>query len=153
MVSAKSPNSKGNRSASASRKIEVPPVCANARPYYKIRIAEMGVPVEVVVNRVVDAAVVFAAEADIHGGDAIVLQKSGVVGSGAKRTDALISALAQLLALLRRFGFGNFVQVIALPGGKLGFRIADLARDIVAEFFQRVRTFDAQIASCRWNRS
>ena len=82
-----------------------------------------------------------------------MLQKSGVVGSRTKRSDALITALAQLLAVLRRFGFGNFVQVITFPGGKLGFRIADIARDIVAEFFQRVRTLNVPDNLCRWNLS
>src|ERR1700730_18181003 len=107
----------------------------------------MRVPIEVVVYGMVDAAAVFSAEGNIHGGDAIVLQESGVVRSGAKRTDALISALACLLALLWRFGFRNFVQVNTLPDGQFGFRIGDVTRDVVGEFFQRVRTFNLQIAS------
>src|ERR1700688_4810225 len=95
----------------------------------------------------IDAAAVLSAEADIHGGDAIMLQESGVVRPRTKRTDAFISALANFLAVFRRFGFRNLVQVITLPGGKLGFRIDDVTRDIVAEFFERVRTFNPQIAS------
>src|ERR1700730_5967967 len=102
----------------------------------------MRVPVEVVVNRMIDAAAVFSAEGNIHGGHAIVLQKRLVVRSRTKRTDALISALACLLAILRRFGFRNFVQVIPLPGGELRFWIGDVTRDIVGVFLQGVRTLD-----------
>ncbi len=114
---------------------------------YEIRVAEMRVPVEIVVNGMVNAAAVFAAEPDVQRGDAVVLQKSRVIGTGAESGDAQVDALANFLALLGSFGVGNFVELLALPGGEFCFRVGDFARDILAELFQRVRAFNAEIAA------
>ncbi len=51
----------------------------------KIGIAEMCVPIEIVVDGVIDAAVVFAAETDVERGDAVVLQERGVIRTGTER--------------------------------------------------------------------
>src|SRR5713226_10179803 len=94
----------------------------------------------------VDAAAVFPAESDIQRSDAIVLQKRGVVRTRTQRGNAQVRALADFLALLRGFRASDFMQAAALPSRKLRLRIGNVARDIVAEFLQRVRTFHTQIA-------
>ena len=113
----------------------------------EISIAEMGVPVKIVVDGVVDAAAVFSAETDVERGDAIMLKKRGEVRAGAQGANAQVAALANFLALLGGFRLGDFVKLVALPGGELRFRIGDIARDLVGEFFERVRAFDTKIAA------
>ncbi len=95
----------------------------------------------------VDTALVFTAETDVECGDAVVLQESSVVGTRAERRNAEIGALANFFALLRRFGIGNFVELLALPRAQFGFRVGNIARDIVAEFFERMRAFDSEITA------
>ncbi len=48
---------------------------------HKIRIAEMREPVEIIVNRMVDSAAVFAAKAQIQRSDSVMLKESAVVGT------------------------------------------------------------------------
>src|SRR2546426_2964869 len=113
----------------------------------EIRVAEMRVPVEIVVNGMVDAAVVFPAETDIERRHAVVLQKSCVIRTGTERGDAQVSALANFFALLRSLGIGDFVELLTFPNTKFRFRVENFSRDIVAEFFQRVRALDFEIAA------
>ncbi len=56
-------------------------------PIDKICVAEMRVPVKIIVDGVVDAAAIFAAETDIQRGDAIVLEKRRVVRTGTERRE------------------------------------------------------------------
>src|SRR5258708_18816633 len=81
----------------------------------KVRVAEMGVPVEIVVDGVVDAAAIFAAKTDIQRSDAVVLEKSGEVRAGTESGDSQISALANFLALFGALGIGDFAKLLALP--------------------------------------
>ena len=64
----------------------------------EVGIGKMRVPVEVVVDRMVDAAAVFAAEADVERGDPQVVQKRRVIGARAQRADAQVGAVARLPA-------------------------------------------------------
>src|SRR5580704_11011220 len=50
-------------------------------PVREIRVAEMRVPIEVVVDRVVDAALIFAAETVVQHGDAEKILKSSMIGA------------------------------------------------------------------------
>src|SRR5260370_40548464 len=113
----------------------------------KVRVAEVGVPVKIVVDGVVDAALVFAAETDIERSHTIVLKKRGVVRARAERGNAQISAFANFFALLRYFGVGDFVELLALPYTELCFRIGYLAGDIISEFFERVRPFHFEVTA------
>ena len=93
----------------------------------KIRVDEVRVPVEIVVDRVVLIAFVLTAEAEIQRGDAGEILKSGVVGSISEGFDAQIGASANLAALLGVFGFENGVQVRALLDRDVFLRIVDVA--------------------------
>src|SRR5258708_28079474 len=96
-------------------------------------VGEMRVPVESVVDGVVDAAAVFPAESDIQGSDAIVLQKRGVVRTRTQCRNAQVRALADFLALLRGFRASDFMQAAALPSRKVRLPIRNVARHAVAE--------------------
>ena len=153
-MSAKSLNSNGSRSASARRITAVPPVLRERAAIDEVGVAEMRVPVEIVVDGMVDAAAVFAAEADIERGDAVVLEEGGVVGAGTERGDAQIGALAELPGA--RSGVcasRDFVKLVALPRGEFRLGIRDVARDFVDEFFEGVRAFDVRDSRGRCRRS
>src|SRR4029077_2376665 len=77
----------------------------------------------------------------------VVLQKCAVVGAGTERADAQIRARTRFLAFGNILGTANLPQLRALPDGELRFGILYVARDIVDEFFQRVRTIRAEIAA------
>src|SRR2546428_13829712 len=98
-------------------------------------------------KRLVNAAVFSPAETDIERRHAVVLQKSCVIRTGTERGDAQISALANFFALLRSLGIGDFVELLTFPNTKFRFRVENFSRDIVAEFFQRVRALDFDIAA------
>ena len=116
-------------------------------PVDEVSVAEMRVPVIVVVDRVIDAAAIFAAETNVQRGDAIVLEERREIRTGTERRDAQVAALANLLTLLGGFRRGDFMKLVALPRRQLCFRIGDVARDLVGEFFECVRAFDAKIAA------
>ena len=84
-------------------------------PINKVRVAEVGEPVEIVVDRMVDATLVFTAEPDVERGDTVMLQECGVIRTGTQRGNAEIGALANFLTLLRGFSIGNFPELLALP--------------------------------------
>src|SRR5579864_7401510 len=66
----------------------------------KIGIGEVRIPVEIVVDRVVDALFVLAAIAQVEAGNAEMIEEAGEVCARAKRIDAQIGPLAQLLAIV-----------------------------------------------------
>ncbi len=107
----------------------------------------MRVPVKIIVNRVIDPAAVFRPKTNIQRRHAVVLQKRREIRAGSQRVYASVCPLPNLPPLFRRFRIGDFLQVIALPRRELGFRISDVPRHVIAEFFQRVRTLDPQIAT------
>src|SRR5205807_1543822 len=107
-------------SASGAEPSAAPPLafaCSNAlrysaalrerAPINKVRVAEVGEPVEIVVDRMVDATLVFTAEPDVERGDTVMLQECGVIRTGTQRGNAEIGALANFLTLLRGLGIGN----------------------------------------------
>ena len=59
-------------------------------------------PVEVVVDRMVDPAVVFTAVADVERRNPEVIEERGVVGPGAERSDAKILSLSGVAANFSR---------------------------------------------------
>ena len=83
----------------------------------------MRIPVEIVIDGVVDAALIFAAETNIERGYAVVLQKSGVVRTGTQGGDAQVRTLANFFALLRRLCIGDFVELLTLPSTQFRFRV------------------------------
>ena len=74
-------------------------------------VTKVRVPVEVVVDGVVDAAGVFSAIAHVERGDAEVIEEGGEVRAGAERADAQIAAAGGFFAVL---GFAE-EQVGGLP--------------------------------------
>ena len=107
----------------------------------------MSEPVKIVVNRVVDAALVLATKAEVQRSHAVVLQKCSVVGAGTQRGNAQVGALANLFSLFRGFRFRDFVKLVAFPHAQFRFRIGDVARHVVAEFFERVRAFHLEVSA------
>ncbi len=66
---------------------------------HELGIAEVRVPVEVVVDGVIDAAVGLAAEADVERGHAGVVEERRVIGTITQRADTQIGPVAQILAI------------------------------------------------------
>src|SRR5271156_146555 len=66
----------------------------------KICIREMCVPIEVVIDGVVNSSFVFAPIAEVQRGDAEMVKKRSKIGAGTKSPDAQISAAARFLSLL-----------------------------------------------------
>src|SRR5579862_1218661 len=58
----------------------------------EIRVAEMRVPIEIVVDRMIDAAQIFAAETVVQHRDAEEILKSGMIRAAAGNVDAQIGA-------------------------------------------------------------
>src|SRR5581483_255721 len=84
---------------------------------YEVDVGEMRVPIEIIVDRMVDSAVVLAAIAQIQRGDSEVIKKGGVVGSRSESVDAEVRTIANFLALFRSFRLGDIVQLAPLPHG------------------------------------
>ena len=61
----------------------------------------MGEPVEIVVDRVIDAAIILTAKADVERRDAQMVNKRRVVAAGTERADAKIGARARIFAVFR----------------------------------------------------
>ena len=91
----------------------------------EIGVGEMRVPVEIVVDRVIDAAAILAAEAQVQRRDAQVIEEGRVVGAGAERVDAQVGAVANVLPVFGRLGVGDgfswsrFQTVIFVSGSSM----------------------------------
>ena len=109
-------------------------------------VVEVRVPVVIIVDRVVDAAFVLAAEAEVERGDAEVVEENRVIGARSQGADPEVGPLARLLAILRRCGSRDAPQLQPLPDGELLLRVRDVAGDPVDELLQRVRSLSAEIA-------
>src|SRR5581483_3563434 len=66
----------------------------------ELGIVEVRVPVEVVVNGVVNPAATLATVSQVHRSDAEVVEEGGVVGAGAERFHVEHRAFAEFAALL-----------------------------------------------------
>ena len=66
----------------------------------KIRIGKMCVSVKVIICRMVNTGIVFAAISDVQGGDADVIDERGVIRTRAESSDPQIGALPQFLAIV-----------------------------------------------------
>jgi len=117
-------------------------------PVDELRVGEVRVPVEVVVDRVIDAAGILAAEIQVHTRHAQVIQKGGVVGARTQRVNPQVRTLPRFLPLRQGVPLGarNAERLQPLPDGSLGFRIFDIARHAVDELLQRVRALHLQNA-------
>ena len=103
------------------------------------RIAEADVVVERVVHRVIRAAARLPAVADVHRGDADVLEERRVVGAGAQGIEAEQLAVADLLHPLRQRRGGEGTGALALQHRHLLFRIGDVARHLRHQLLEGVR--------------
>src|SRR5579863_10134759 len=65
----------------------------------KVRVGEMGIPIEIVVSGMINTPAVFATESEIERRDSDVIQERGVIGAGAQSGDAQVGTVASLLAL------------------------------------------------------
>src|ERR1019366_1053635 len=114
----------------------------------ELRIAEMGVPVEVVVNGVINPTAAFATESHVQRGHAGVIEEGRVVGTITQRSQPQVGTIAQLLAVLRAGGASYPPKIGAFPHGNVLLRILNLTLDLVDRALQRVRAGDAQVAAC-----
>src|SRR5580704_5198362 len=99
----------------------------------------MGVPVEIVIDGVIDSAAIFTAEAEIQNGKAEEILERSVVGTAARNSYAQVAALAQLLAIIVVGGSVEAMKLPAFPNGKLSFRVLYLAGNVIHQPFQSVR--------------
>ena len=98
----------------------------------------MRVPVEIVVDRVVDTLLVLAAIPQAEAGNAEVIEESSEIGPGAEGFDPQIGTLPQLLAIIC-FCIRDLRKMLTLLHGHPGFRIFDIACDSVDELLEAVR--------------
>src|SRR5262250_514637 len=107
----------------------------------------MRIPVEVIVDGVVDAAAVFAAKAKVQSGDPVMLQEGAVVGARAERANPQVRSRTGFLPFGRVVGAADLPEPSALPDRELGLRVLDVSRHFIDESFQRVRAFGAKVAA------
>ena len=105
----------------------------------EIRVREMRVPVEIIVDRVVDATAVLIAKSQVERGDAEMIEERSVVRARTQGSDSQVSTLAYLLTIFGCFGIGDVLQLPAFPKADFLFWIFDVAGYTVREFFQCVR--------------
>ena len=114
----------------------------------EVGVAEVRVPVKIVVNRMIDAAAVFSAKPEVRASDADVLEERREVGAGAESVDAQVGALRGFLAFFVGMPLSAMARKLpALPDGEFRFRILNVAGHVVDELFQRVRTCHSEIAA------
>ena len=109
-------------------------------------VAEMGVPVKIVVDRMIDASLVFAPKTEVERRDAQVLKKRREVRPRAQRANPKIGAVARVAPLIRRTGT-NASHAYPLADGYRRFRILDVVRHAADELFERVRSLHAEITA------
>src|SRR5689334_1710067 len=103
-------------------------------------------PVKIVVNGMIDPALVLSAVAHIERRNAEMIDEGGVIAAGAESADAQISAGARILlffssSLHQAAGLGAF------PHGDIFLRVVDVMRDIVDELLQRMRALNFKEAA------
>src|ERR1700686_574837 len=107
----------------------------------------MHVPVEVIVDGVINTLLVLPAIAQVERGYADVIEKSSEVGARTEGIDTQVGALPQFLLFVRGLSLGNLRQLQPLPRSQLGFRILNVARDSVDELLERMRAPHAEDAA------
>src|SRR5438309_12123565 len=83
----------------------------------------MRVPVKIIVDRVINAALIFAAVTEVGRSDAEVIEKHRVVGTRSQGRNSQVGALAHFLAVLVSLGFDNLMRLRTLPDADLLLRI------------------------------
>src|SRR5215469_3474484 len=106
----------------------------------EIGIGEVGIPVVVVVDGVVNAAVIFSAVAETQGGDTQVINENRVIGSRTKRGNSQIFTLTNFFAIVIGLALDDVIGTSSLPNADLLFWVLNIFGDSVNEFFQRVRS-------------
>src|SRR5689334_8041350 len=99
----------------------------------------MRVPIEIVVDGVVNAFLILACKADVERGYAKVIKKCRKVGARAERVDAQVWPLSGFFLLLCRSSF-DLVCLHSFPDGNLLFRILDVLRNFVDKCLEGVRS-------------
>src|SRR5580658_4635358 len=102
-------------------------------------------PIEIIVDRVIDAATVLAEVSEIERRDAQVIEERAVITPRTKRPDADVCSAAELLSGFVAACARDFREQRALPHRNILLRIIDVARNSVDEVLQRVRTLRAKI--------
>src|SRR5205814_9413816 len=108
-------------------------------------VVERREPLEVIVDRMVDAATALTAEAEVQGRDPDVLQEGREVRAGTERVDAQVGALPRFLTQLGRARGRAGAELGPLPGGEPGLGIFDVSRHGVDEGLERVRATGVQV--------
>src|SRR5206468_4280851 len=106
----------------------------------------MRVEIEIVVNRMIDAAAILAAETEVDRGHTEMIEKRRVVGTRSKGADSKVRAGASLGAIARvvRRGVGEPPGLQPLPNRNLGFRVLNIACHTVDKALECVRAFHLQ---------
>ena len=110
----------------------------------------MRVPVEIVVDGVVDAAAVLSSVAQVQRGDSQMVQEDRIIRARSQRADAQVRPLPRLLPVGRgpiSREVRNAPELHALPDRQLGFRVFHVPCHAVDEPLQRVRAFHLQVAA------
>src|ERR1700692_22078 len=112
----------------------------------------MRVPVKIVIDGVVNPLLIFSAKTQVERGNAKMIEKSGEVGARTERTNAQVRSLPYFLAILRRFRFGNRIELCALPNRHLissrsGFRILNTPPYSINKLLQTMRPVHIQNAA------
>ncbi len=81
----------------------------------KSLVGEMGVPVEIIVDRVINAAFILARKTKVESGYASMVEEWSVVGAISKRCNANIGPIAELSAVVCIGCEGQVVQIARVP--------------------------------------
>src|SRR5437764_15154084 len=106
----------------------------------------MRVPVEIIINGMVDTAAVFSSIAEIQRRNAQVPEKGGIVGSGTQGADSEVRARARFSAFFRRPVLDTR-QLVAFPDGHVCFRVPDISRYAVDESLECVRPGHVEVTA------
>src|SRR5579859_350291 len=107
----------------------------------------MGVPIKIVVNRMVDPAAILAAITQVQRSYSEMLEERRVIGAGAERADPEVMALTRFLPLFGRNAFHmtahalrvpNARQLLPLPHRNIFLRVLNVARHTIDKFLQRM---------------
>src|SRR6516225_7232369 len=107
----------------------------------------MRVPVEVVVDRMINAAFVFPAIADIQRCYAEMVEKRAVIRAGAESTYANVRTLANFLSIFSTGSARDPGEPHTLRGGQFRFGILNVGSYAIDEMFQCVRSLHLEISA------
>src|SRR5690348_16393872 len=98
----------------------------------------MCVPIEIVIDRVVNALLILAGKADIQRGYAEMVKECREVGARAERIDAQVWPLSGFFLFVSRSRF-DLVCLLAFPYGDLLLRILNIPRNFVDKCLEGIR--------------